>query len=537
MSEENNPSEPHVPEEGLQESSETPVESAPPVQPPKKERPINFVLIKQLVYILGLILGSFREVILKFIQIQNSTDIQKTIKQIHSGIELKGYNIWILISSAVLACIGLDQNSQAVIIGAMLISPLMSPILGIGLSIGMNDRPTLGRSVYNFGTAVGISLGTAVVYFAITPLGQPTEELLARTSPTLLDVMVGFFGGVAGIVASSRKEITNAIPGVAIATALMPPLCTAGYGIATFRFDFFAGAFYLFFLNVVFISLSTFLIIRFLNFPLVAEITLNLRKNFLRGVVIFVLLILFPAGWLFVDLITTQRNENRIQSFLVDKFPLEDFSVERHELIDRDTCKVLKITLAGSHYIPQDTIRDWEKQLHTRYYMREGTQLLLLQTASDPAPMEALYSSVNAEIERQTSEWEDDRDRWLQDRQEIDRLEEELQAVREGRLPIPEIRDEIQAYTPELRALQIGEMRIADLGKPNDRRNLSKDTLALVLMFSWQDTVEAGVLEDRKSLLRQRLKERYNVLNVQMIDRNSPFVRGTEEEAEDESEE
>ena len=514
----------------LPQESPSPTEvdgnGAPAPDPPAKGRPTNIILFKQLGYLLGLILGSFRAILLKFINIQDSTDIQKTIKNIQGGIELKGYNIWILIASAVLACIGLDQGSGAVIIGAMLISPLMSPILGIGLSIGMNDRKTLGRSAYNFGVAVAISLLTAFVYFLITPLGQPTDELLARTNPTLLDVMVGFFGGVAGIVAGSRKEITNAIPGVAIATALMPPLCTAGYGLATLRFDFFAGAFYLFFLNVVFISLATFLIVRFLNFPLVAEVTLNLRKNFLYGVVIFVLLTLVPAGWLFVDLIRTLRTENRVQAFLIDKFPREDFSVEGYEIIDHDTCEVLKITVAGARYIPQDTERVWQAQLASRYHMAEGTELSLLQTAADPSNSEQMFTEMNNELNRQMTVYNEDRDRWLQDREEIRRLEEELEAVKAGNVPIPEIRDEIQAFTPELIGLNIGEMRIANLRKPAERRDINKDQLALVLMFTWQDTVKKGVIEERKTLLAQRLRDRYNLATVRMIDVNQPVILG-----------
>ena len=162
---------------------------------------------------------------------------------------------------------------------------------------------TLRSALYNFGIAVGVSLLTAFVYFLVTPLGRETAEMAARTKPTVLDVMVGFFGGVAGIVAGSRKEKTNAIPGVAIATALMPPLCVAGYGLAKMSMNYFAGAFYLFFLNSVFISLSTFLIVRYLDFPLKEKITASLRKNFLRGVVFFVIISMVPAVWLFIDVI------------------------------------------------------------------------------------------------------------------------------------------------------------------------------------------------------------------------------------------
>ncbi|MEM7036186.1 MAG: DUF389 domain-containing protein, partial [Bacteroidota bacterium] len=231
------------------------------------------MLFTQLRFILGLIIENLRDLFVMVINIKHTTDVEGTITTINGGIEVKGYNIWILVASAVLACIGLDTNSVAVIIGAMLISPLMSPILGIGLSVGINDQKTLQNALYNFGVAVGVSLLAAFVYFLVTPLGRETAEMAARTKPTVLDIMVGFFGGVAGIVAGSRKEKTNAIPGVAIATALMPPLCVAGYGLAKMNMNYFAGAFYLFFLNSVFIALSTFLIVRYLNFPLKERIT------------------------------------------------------------------------------------------------------------------------------------------------------------------------------------------------------------------------------------------------------------------------
>ncbi len=179
---------------------------------------------------------------------------------------MRGYSLWILVCSTILASIGLDTNSTAVIIGAMLISPLMSPILSVGLSVAIHDKQVLTRSLQNLLIAVAISLSASVIYFFLSPLGEPTPELQARTFPTLLDLMVALFGGISGIVSISRHEQTNAIPGVAIATALMPPLCTAGFGIATANWNYFFGAFYLFFINAVFISLATYLIVRFLHF-------------------------------------------------------------------------------------------------------------------------------------------------------------------------------------------------------------------------------------------------------------------------------
>ncbi len=208
-----------------------------------------------------------RKYISHILNLRENADFEKTKSTISEGISLRGYNLWILACSTILASIGLDTNSTAVIIGAMLISPLMSPILGVGLSVAIHDKQVLTRSLRNLIIAVVISLGASVLYFFLSPLGVPTPELQARTFPTLLDVLIALFGGIAGIVSISRHEQTNAIPGVAIATALMPPLCTAGFGIATANWNYFFGAFYLFFINAVFISLSTYLIVRYLHFP------------------------------------------------------------------------------------------------------------------------------------------------------------------------------------------------------------------------------------------------------------------------------
>ncbi len=479
-------------------------------------------LFSQLVFILKLIFNSFKELVLKFINIRDSTDIRKTINNIHSGIELKGYNIWILIASAGLACIGLDTNSGPIIIGAMLISPLMSPILGIGLAIGMNDRTILFRSAYNFGIAVAISLGTAFIYFLLSPLANETPEILSRTTPTVLDVMVGFFGGVAGIVAGSRREITNAIPGVAIATALMPPLCVAGYGLATFQFHYFAGAFYLFFLNVVFISLATFLIVRFLNFPLKSEVTLNLLKNFKIGVVIFVLVVLIPAVVIFIGVIKDQREAYRIQSFTNDKFPNTDFAVEKTQVIERDDTTFLMISIAGAKYISNDTIESWQSQLDSRYGL--GKMLLrIFQSKSNPNDREQIAQAMHAEINRRFDEYEQDRSRWLTAQDEVERLRAELKSVREGSLPILEIREDIQDFVPECVSFEVGEVRVCDLSDVANR-DPGKDESVLTVGLIWLDSLNAGVMEDRKKLLAKRIREKYKIGNLRLVDMNTPLI-------------
>ena len=179
----------------------------------------------------------------------------------------KGTNLWVLVFAIFIASLGLNINSTAVIIGAMLISPLMGPIMGIGLGVAINDLSLAKEAVKNFSFAVFVGLITSFIYFTISPLNDAYSELLARTSPTIYDVLIAFFGGLAGVVAYSTKQKGNVIPGVAIATALMPPLCTAGYGLATLQIGYFFGALYLFTINTVFIALATFITLKFLKYP------------------------------------------------------------------------------------------------------------------------------------------------------------------------------------------------------------------------------------------------------------------------------
>ena len=188
------------------------------------------------------------------------------ITQITNGINFQGANLWILICAIFIASLGLNVNSTAVIIGAMLISPLMGPIIGMGLAIGIADLDLFKQSIKNYLLSTFISVVTATIYFTLSPITDAQSELLARTSPTLYDVLIALFGGAAGFLAISTKGRNNVLPGVAIATALMPPLCTAGYGLAVQNTTYFFGAFYLYFINTVFITFTTCLGVRLLRF-------------------------------------------------------------------------------------------------------------------------------------------------------------------------------------------------------------------------------------------------------------------------------
>lgn len=294
---------------------------------------------------------------LSVVSIYDNTDVEGTISRINKGVSMRGANTWILFSAAMLASIGLDVNSSAVIIGAMLISPLMSPIIGIGLGIGISDRDLLLKALTNFGLAVFVSLFSSSLYFALTPLGQPTTEMLARTTPTLLDVGVAIFGGVAGIVANSRREMSNAIPGVAIATALMPPLCTAGYGIANLNANFFFGAFYLFFINAVFISLSTYIIVRLLQFPYIKFLDDKNKRKIQRWIGIFAFLVMIPSAYIFYNVVVEARMKRNIKQFIEVEINNEKYEALEWNVLEGDTIDVLKLFVIGEP-IPQEKFNE-----------------------------------------------------------------------------------------------------------------------------------------------------------------------------------
>jgi uncharacterized hydrophobic protein (TIGR00271 family) len=230
----------------------------------------------------------------KYLDIESELeDYEKIHNSIERDLIFKGTNLWILVFAIVVASVGLNMNSTAVIIGAMLISPLMGPINGIGYSIATYDFKLFRKALKNFSFAVITGLTASGVYFFLSPVSTAHSELLARTSPTIYDVLIALFGGLAGILATTSRQKGNVIPGVAIATALMPPLCTAGYGLATLQYDFFFGALYLFTINAVFIGISAVVMSRLLKFPLrtIVEPVQRKRINSIISAVIIITLI------------------------------------------------------------------------------------------------------------------------------------------------------------------------------------------------------------------------------------------------------
>src|SRR5690554_7284558 len=244
--------------------------------------------------------------------IRSDTDRDATIASVKKEISFKGHTAWILIFSIFIASIGLNVSSTAVVIGAMLISPLMGPIVGVGLSVAINDIETMRRSFINLAVMVVLSVLTAFLYFKLSPLTEETPELIARTYPTVLDVLIAIFGGLGLIVAKTKSgTIASVIFGVAIATALMPPLCTVGYGLAIGNASYAGGALYLFSINAVFIALSTFIVSKILRFPLVRYANSKRRKRTSQIASLIALAVMVPSVWLFVKLLDEQLFENK----------------------------------------------------------------------------------------------------------------------------------------------------------------------------------------------------------------------------------
>lgn len=243
-------------------------------------------------------------------------DYKAVVQAAKESVVFEGYNVWILICSIVVASIGLNMDSVAVVIGAMLISPLMGPIRGIGFGVGMNDLPLLKSSVKNFGVMVGISLVTSIIYFLITPIDVENSQLLGRTEPNFLDAMIAFFGGLAGIIAASNGKNDTVINGVAIATALMPPLCTAGWGIANGEWTYFLGASYLFLLNSLFIALSTLVLLRYLRFPKREYVSAKIEKKVKNYIILFMVLIITPSAYLFYRMAKRSNFEDNAKVFV-----------------------------------------------------------------------------------------------------------------------------------------------------------------------------------------------------------------------------
>ncbi len=422
------------------------------------------------------------------LNLEEGLDREGTIIAINNNKRIQGANAWMLGCSIMIASLGLDLNSPAVIIGAMLVSPLMSPILGVGLGVAINDRVAMFTALTHFGIAILIAVVVSTFYFTISPFGHVTSEIQSRTSPTFLDGLIAIFGGFAGIISSSRKDKTNAIPGVAIATALMPPLCVTGFGIAEY-FEFLVqgrgmdelaylqerrrilgimgGSFYLFFLNSFFIALTTYIIIRLLRFPMRNYVDPKEARRNRLITALFSLIVTLPSAFILYNLYLLQQDKIEVTEFVRDHFPQACINYELSG-VTPDSNKLI-LQLLGRR-IPEDSIGYYEGLLRENYKLNKPVKLFPMQAEMS---MEDLKNSLQQQRQEVVGMLETERRRAeeiLIENQALQTQAERLRSdsarvARSLRIVREAFPDELQSihYAPQVQAFQDSSM----MAQPN----------------------------------------------------------------------
>lgn len=414
-------------------------------------------------------------------------DPKATIEGIKKDVDFRGFALWILIFSVFIAAIGLNVNSTAVVIGAMLISPLMGPIMGIGLSLGINDFSLLSKSLKNLGVAAGIALLTSALYFLVSPISTPSNELFARTNPTLLDVLVAFFGGLAGILAGSRKEKSNVIPGVAIATALMPPLCTAGFGLAHGDWHYFFGALYLFLINSVLIATATTIVVRYLRFPMVEILDPIRSKKTQRWFSIAIVVIIIPSIWIFYRTVTNSLSQARVEEYVSETIVFPGAEIVKEDIAFEGGSPKVSVVLFGD-LVPENLTLKWIKEFEKIF---KG-ELTIVQGDNpkdgllEMTKLVNLYSEGRAEAKN------------FQD--QIDQLESELQVLEKQLIP-SSLADEIKVNYPGISSLSVGTVQ----GGITDSTSGYRIPVAFV---TWSDTLSSLEVRMKNIQLRRWLEIR-----------------------------
>lgn len=431
----------------------------------------------------------------ELLSLRDDADPEATIESITKSVEFKGVNVWVLFFAIIVASLGLNVNSTAVIIGAMLISPLMGPINGIGLSIGISDDELLRKSMYNYLVMVVISFVASSLYFFVSPLGDAQSELLARTSPTIFDVMIAFFGGMAGIVALSRKsQPITVISGVAIATALMPPLCTAGYGLATLQLKYMVGAFYLFFINSVFIAFATFLMVRYLNFPHKKYLDPQRAKKVRRSIFIFIVLVMIPSVFTAVNVVREtnfNRHVNNYISAIQNDGVFQNVQLLKVDKSWSSKSSTLTLSVFGKELTSADV------EIMTRRLAEfdiANTKLKVKQVGTATFDME-----TGTEMLSQLLEKKDDEIAEL--KTQIARINIEEENMKKYGSQSVQLAKEIKVLYPDVRTFSISRNIIAQTS------TMQSDTVC-VAFVRWSETPTETKVLQLEEWLKQRLNEK-----------------------------
>jgi len=439
--------------------------------------------------------GSIKRFLKHLLEIRTDTNKEGTVQQIKDGISMKGHTAWILVFSILIASIGLNANSTAVVIGAMLISPLMGPILGVGMSIGINDIDTLRKSMMNLGVMIGLSLLTSFLFFSIPLFQEATPEILARTRPDVRDVFIAMAGGLALIVAVSRPSAqTNTVAGVAIATALMPPLCTAGYGLATWNFSYFFGAMFLFTINTIFIALATFVIVKYLRFPMVKYINSARRKSIARFASIIAFIIFAGSIYSFYNLFKENQFKQIAHDFIVElKEEGESILGEDDENIDYLN-KTITLPLLGGT-VDESKRNEWVLRMQELglndaiLNVQQGDDSEIRQQVQD---LQDLYSQNQKII--------NSRDESIKEKEEkIRLLENQLTNISKKSIPFAQVGNEAKVI-----AASLEELSYSDVIKTNFK---SIDTVR-IFHFKWYDSIPTKVVNKEEPVLKKWLQTR-----------------------------
>ena len=471
---------------------------------------------------------SASEFLKDILAIKEGTDIAGTTESIKKDMVFRGPSVWILVASIFIASIGLNVGSIPVVIGAMLISPLMGPIIAIGLSVGTNDWETLMRALKNFGIAIAISLITSTILFLLSPLKEASPELIARTKPTILDVLIAIFGGIAGIVAGSRREKSNVVPGVAIATALMPPLCTAGYGIATAQFSFFLGAIYLFFINSVFISLSTYFVVKFLKFPKRSIVDPVREKKIRRYMIIFIIIVILPSAKIFTGVLRETRFQTLVQKYMKENFQLDGSEIINQKTSYSDTVSIIDVYIIGKN-IDNNRIEFLNSKLKD-YGLTKGegwfgkeifgvTDKTLLRVHQGSDDSDTLLSQMNY-LEKNLSKevrvgiiediYKKNEEIIYSKDQQIRFLEDQIVNLKKDTVPIQNITKEVMITFPKITSFGYGKTIEANADSITDT--------IFSFLVKWNGFAWRAEKKEQKETLEKWLKVRLNLDTLRVLE-------------------
>ncbi len=454
------------------------------------------------------------------------TDVLGTIENVKKDMVFKGHAAWILMFSILVASVGLNADSTPVIIGAMLISPLMGPIVAIGLSLGTQDFELLKRALINLLIAVLISLLASTFYFLVTPLKETTSELLARTSPTVLDVLIAFFGGFAGIVAGSQRERTNVIPGVAIATALMPPLCTAGYGLATWQMHFFFGALYLFFINSVFITLATVITVRYLKFPRKTFIDKQREIRIKRIMLVFILIVILPSVIIFFKVIKETRFTTNAKSFVSDVVQVTESQLINSSYIYSDTLAKINLYFIGKP-VSDSAIRSWmthlpeynlvaDNNVINKFFLPDSTSIKVYQTGQSGQITEQDLLAMNQNLQKEVRVgvlediYKKNEEIIDQKNAQIEQLQEELAKTKTNYVPVNQLYKELKVQYPRIISFSYGK----NIKVVNDTLT---DTIP-TFVLKWQVGTSRYYKNQKVPVLSEWLKVRFNLDTLSIVE-------------------